>query len=110
MRDTPAMDTVDALLAETAAGDIILSVHAQPGARTSAIVGRHGDALKVKVSAPADQGKANAAIQALLARAFDVPAAGVSLVSGASGRAKRFCLTGVEPSAVRARLRELIGG
>lgn len=102
------VDAVDALFTVSAGGVVTLAVHAQPGARTTGVVGRHGDALKVKVSAPADQGKANAAIGALLASTFGIATSDVSLVSGATGRAKRFRLDGVAPALVRARLTELI--
>jgi uncharacterized protein (TIGR00251 family) len=75
-----------------AVGDdkVVISVHAQAGAGRSEVVGRHGDALKVRVAVPPTQGRANEAITKLLADTLGVPAKAVSLTSGATGRAKRF--------------------
>jgi uncharacterized protein (TIGR00251 family) len=87
---------------------IVLRVHAQPGAGRSAVVGRYGDALKVKVAAPPVEGRANEALVDLLVRTFGVPRDQVTLVSGASGRTKRFRLDGVEPDAARTILEPLL--
>lgn len=104
------MEGVDGLVSETANGDAVLAVHVQPGARRTEVVGRHGDALKVRVQAPADRGKANAAVVTLLAATFGVPDSAVVLVRGTSSRAKRFRLVGVPAAAARARLVAAIGG
>ena len=88
--------------------DILLSVHAQPGAGRSEIVGRHGDALKVRVAAPPDKGKANDAICILLAERFEVKSTDVELVSGSKNRAKRFRIRGVETDKITKRLRFLM--
>lgn len=85
-------------------GTVVLRVHVQPGARRTAVVGRHGDAVKVSVSAPADRGKANAAVLTLIAGALGVPRSAVVLVGGATSRAKRVAVTGVGPEAVRVAL------
>jgi len=76
---------------------IVLRVHVQPGAGRSAVVGRHGDALKVRVAAPPVEGRANEATRALLAEALAVPEADVELTSGQSSRTKRFRLKGPRP-------------
>ena len=77
-------------------GTVTLSVHAQPGAGRSAVVGRHGDALKVRVAAPPEGGRANEVLARLLAETLGVPAANVALVSGDKSRNKRFRVTGVD--------------
>ena len=76
-------------LYETAGSDVLLRVHVQPGAGRTTIVGRHGDALKVKVGAPPSGGRANEALVALLAAALGVAPSTVTVESGASSRAKR---------------------
>jgi len=81
--------------------DIMLRVHVQPGAGRSAIVGRHGDALKIKVAAPPEGGRANEAVTELLASTLGVPRAAVNLVAGATSRTKRFRIGPVELDAVR---------
>jgi len=64
----------------------------QPKARRHGILGvgpdRDGPVLKLAVSAPPEDGKANAAVIALLAEAFDVAKAAVSVVAGATDRRK----------------------
>ncbi|HEX7166927.1 MAG TPA: DUF167 domain-containing protein [Acidimicrobiales bacterium] len=85
-------------------GSLVLRVHVQPGAGRTAVVGRHGDALKVKVAAPPEQGRANDACVALVAQIAGVKPAAVELVSGASSRSKRFKVTGLEPDELGAAL------
>ncbi len=94
--------------AETA--DVVLQVHVQPGAGRSAIVGRHGTALKVRVAAPPEQGRANEATGALLADTFGVKASAVELVGGGTSRSKQFRLRGVEPEEFRRQLERAVGG
>ncbi|MBL8775379.1 MAG: YggU family protein [Acidimicrobiales bacterium] len=81
-------------------GGVLIAVHAQPGAGRSHVVGRHGDALKVRVAVPPVNDRANAAIAALLAEQFGVKDKDVALVSGGKSRQKRFRITGVDPEEV----------
>jgi uncharacterized protein (TIGR00251 family) len=85
-------------------GVLHLRVHLQPGAGRTAVVGTHGTALKVRVAAPPEGGKANDACQALLEETLGLPAGTVQLASGASSRQKRFSITGVEPDELTRRL------
>jgi uncharacterized protein len=86
----------------------IVPVRAQPGARRNAIVGVHAGALRVAVSAPPEKGKANAAIEALLAEALGCKASAVALISGEASRQKRFLIEGVSPEELRGRLAALL--
>lgn len=70
--------------------DVLLRIHAQPGAKQSAFAGLHGEALKVRLAAPAQEGRANRELCRFLAAAFGVPVAKVTLVSGDSARSKRI--------------------
>ncbi len=71
-----------------------LDIHAQPGAKQTAYVGPHGDALKIRLAAQPEDGKANQALLRFLAQVFQVPLAQVYLCSGHSGRRKRVAITG----------------
>ncbi|MGI8984118.1 MAG: DUF167 domain-containing protein [Acidimicrobiales bacterium] len=88
---------------------VVLHVHVQPAAGRSAIVGRHGAALKVRVAAAPAGGRANEACAGLLAETFGLTKAQVELVSGPSSRAKQFKLTGVDLDSFVSRLDRLLG-
>jgi uncharacterized protein (TIGR00251 family) len=79
-------------------------VKAIPGASRSEIVGRLGAALKIRVAAPPEGGKANREILELLAERLGLPATGVTLVSGAASPAKVVALRGVTAEQAWARL------
>jgi uncharacterized protein (TIGR00251 family) len=91
-------------------GYVVIDVHVQPRAGRTAVVGRHGTALKVRVAAPPVDGKANDATCALLARTLGVKDGAVTLVSGASSRSKRVRIDGVDGPAAAAALRAAIAG
>ena len=89
---------------------VVLRVHVQPGAGKSAVVGRHGDSLKVRVAAPPVGGRANEATLALVADALGLASADVELTAGESSRSKRIKLRGIEPEEADKRLRLAIDG
>jgi uncharacterized protein (TIGR00251 family) len=80
-------------------GAITLAIHAQPGAKRSEVSGVHGGSLRIRLAAPAVEGKANAALVAFLARSFAVPEHAVTLVRGARSRRKivRIAAPGQRP-------------
>lgn len=80
---------------------VVLSLHIQPGAKKTEVVGLHGDALKVRLAAPPVDGKANQALIDFLSEKLGVAKASVDLVSGASSRAKRIRIAGLAAAAVR---------
>jgi uncharacterized protein (TIGR00251 family) len=88
----------------TADGDVVVRLHVQPGAGRTAVAGRHGDALKVKVAAPPTGGKANEAVAAFVAELLGVDRGKVELTHGQSSRTKRVKVTGVEPDEARRLL------
>jgi uncharacterized protein (TIGR00251 family) len=80
-----------------------------PGATRAGVVGRHGDAWKVRVTAPAEGGRANDAVVRLLAQTLAVPRGAVSLVSGHGARDKIVELAGIEPGEIERRLSSAAG-
>jgi uncharacterized protein (TIGR00251 family) len=101
---------VEALYSTAGDDAVVLQVHVQPGAGRSAVVGRHGDSLKLKVGAPPEGGRANEACASLLAETFGVPAGGVSLISGHKSRTKRFKVSGLDLDEFRMRLEQVLEG
>ena len=83
-----------------ACGDVLISLHVQPGAARAGIVGLHGDALKVRVTAAPDRGRANAAVARLLADELGVRPSDVEVVSGHRSRRKRVRVRGTDPDRV----------
>lgn len=69
--------------------DLLLTLRIQPRASRDEIAGPYGDSLKVRITAPPVDGKANAYLLRYLAGIFDVPLASVELLSGETGRDKR---------------------
>jgi uncharacterized protein (TIGR00251 family) len=68
---------------------LILDCHLQPKASNDAFAGLHGERLKIRLTAPPVDGKANAHLLAFLAESFGVAKSQVSLLSGQQSRQKR---------------------
>ncbi|WP_298186419.1 DUF167 family protein [uncultured Pseudomonas sp.] len=69
--------------------DLILACHLQPKASTDEFAGLHGGRVKIRLTAPPVDGKANAHLLAFLASAFAVSKSQISLESGQQSRQKR---------------------
>jgi uncharacterized protein (TIGR00251 family) len=67
---------------------LTLQIHAQPNAKTTGAAGLHGNALKVRIAAPAVDDKANAMLLAWLAAALQLPRNALKIRSGATSRRK----------------------
>lgn len=83
---------------------VLVKLRVVPGARRDAIVGTHGDALRVAVRAVAEKGRANAAVERLVAAALGVAADRVGLVGGHGSRDKLLLVRELGEAEVRARL------
>ena len=70
----------------------VLTLHIQPNAKKTEIIGIHGDALKVRLQAPPIDGKANEALCTFLAEIFAVKRQSVVLLSGETSRRKRILI------------------
>jgi uncharacterized protein (TIGR00251 family) len=81
-----------------------LRLRVSPGARANAIVGKHGNGWKVRVTAAPEDGKANDAVLRLLAERVGLPQVSLKLISGPSSRDKIVELTGVDAAEAERRL------
>lgn len=79
-------------------------VRVVPRGRRDAVVGLYGDALKVRLAAPPERGKANRALQKFLAGRLGVSSSDVEILSGHTSRHKRVRVKGVSAASVRALL------
>jgi uncharacterized protein (TIGR00251 family) len=86
-----------------------LRLRVAPGAARAGIVGRHGEAWKVRVAAPAEAGRANDAVIRLLAEALSLPRKAVTLVSGHGARDKIVELSGLDQPEIDRRLLSAAG-
>jgi uncharacterized protein YggU (UPF0235/DUF167 family) len=75
-----------------------------PGAAFSEIVGRYGDAWKLRVAASPERGKANDAVLDVMSRALEVPRARVELVAGQGSRDKVVVVRGLSARDTESRL------
>lgn len=88
----------------------LLSVRVIPRASKSAIAGRRGDAILVRLAAPPVEGAANDELIEVLSRAFGRPRRDVTIVSGHKSRDKRISIDGITGADVSARLSAILNG
>jgi uncharacterized protein (TIGR00251 family) len=82
----------------------ILPVRAQPGARKSGLLGEQAGWLKVAVTAPPEDGRANKAIVELLRDVLNLKRSQIELLSGQSSRQKRILIRGISKAELEGRL------
>jgi hypothetical protein len=85
-------------------GGCILSVRVHPGAKRNAITGTHADALKISLTTPPTDGRANVALIAFLAERLNIPRLSIELLTGHTSRSKTLRLTGITAAEAQARL------
>jgi uncharacterized protein YggU (UPF0235/DUF167 family) len=83
---------------------IRLAIKVVPGASRDEIAGWLGDTLKIRVVAPPERGRANAAVEALLAAALGLPPGCVRVVTGRSSARKAVVIEGLTATEVAQRL------
>jgi uncharacterized protein (TIGR00251 family) len=81
-----------------------LPVRVHPGARRNAIAGVHDGALKVSLTTPPTDGRANQALVAFLAAELHIPRARVTLLTGAASRSKSLRIAGLSAAQLRTAL------
>ena len=87
----------------------LLAVRAQPGARKAGVLGEQAGALKVAVTAPPEDGRANQALTELLREWLGLKRSQVELVGGATNRNKHFLIRVLTPEELRSLLAARMG-
>ena len=95
-------------ITESAQG-VSFAVKVHPRARKNAITGTMGDAIKLALTAPPVEGKANQAVIEFFADLFAIPRSSVTIASGATSRSKVVRIAGVTKTAVAALLAARLG-
>ena len=85
-------------------GIVSFAVRVQPRARRDEIAGVMEGAMKIRLSAPAIENRANDALIELLSRVLKMPKSAVRIRSGEQSRTKRVEILGVTPQQVRSLL------
>lgn len=88
----------------------VLPVRARPGARRAGVQGEQNGALKVSVTAPPEDGRANEALADVLREALGLRRSQVELLSSRTSRDKRFLIRGLARAELQNRLAELADG
>ena len=104
---TPRTDQLPCLQV-TADGSLLLRLHVQPRAAHNQVAGLQGEALKLRLTSPPVDGKANKAVIATLARLLDLPKSSLTLRSGLQSRTKTVRIDNADEAQVRARLQTLL--
>ncbi len=85
-------------------GDLLLSLYVQPRASRNELAGLHGDALKLRLTTPPVDGKANKAVISFLAKLFKIPKSAILIKSGLQSRSKKIVLSGLDEAKTRRLL------
>jgi uncharacterized protein len=89
---------------QESAGGVTFAIKVHPRAKKNAITGEMGDVLKVSLTAPPIDGRANQACAEFLAKVLEVPRSSITIASGESSRNKIIRVAGVTAQYVRDRL------
>ncbi len=92
----------------TSENAVLMGVRVSPGASRSRILGEHGGALKVSVSAAPERGKANDAVVELLAKSLGLKRSQVSVTAGLTSKQKTVRLAGITPEELAGRLKKTL--
>ncbi|MBN1881465.1 MAG: YggU family protein [Deltaproteobacteria bacterium] len=82
-------------------GSAVFSVRVKPGGKKDEVIGVHDGALKLSVTAPPVEGKANRAVSKFISRLLGIAPSRVSIVSGESSRTKRVKIEGLSAQEVK---------
>lgn len=85
----------------SAEGGLLLSVRVQPRAAKNEVAGGHGESLKIRLTSPPVDGKANKALIAFLSKLFKLPKSAFSIQSGERSREKQIFISGLDEEPAR---------
>ena len=91
----------------TRGASVLFAVHVVPRASRTAVIGSHGEALKVALAAPPVDGAANAALIELFAALLGRPRRTITVARGESSRQKTLAVEGMSAAELEARLAQL---
>lgn len=97
-----------AFLVDAGNDGVLLAVYVQPRSSSNKIAGLHGDALKICLTTPPVEGKANKAIIAFLAKFFGLQKSSVTIKSGKKSRTKNVSLSGINRTEAEKMLADFI--
>jgi hypothetical protein len=105
------MRAAERLLIQAHPDGLSIKLHVQPKSGQNQIVGLHGEALKLKLTAPPVEGAANKACLELLSQVLGIAKSGLEITAGQSSRLKKiFIRCGpAEAARIRRRIEELAG-
>jgi uncharacterized protein (TIGR00251 family) len=89
---------------QESSGGVTFAVKVHPRARKNAITGELGDALKLSLTSPPTEGRANEACIEFFAKLLQVPRSSVTIASGRTSRAKVIRVDGLSADDVRRRI------
>lgn len=95
-------------LVEKIEGSVTIKVYAQPKGSRTKIVGLHDDRLKIAVSAPPVDGKANKELLLFLAKLLKVAKKDIALKSGQQSRKKTVLISNSDVRAIRESIERLL--
>ncbi len=87
---------------------LFLAIHAQPAAKRTAIVGIHGDKLKVCLASPPVDGKANSVLIKFFAKLLRIPKGSIELARGETSREKTLAVSRLSSEELLERLKECL--
>lgn len=82
----------------------ILPVRVHPGAKRNAVTGVHDGSLKISLTTPPTDGRANEALIAFIAERLHIPRSRIAILTGATSRSKTLSIASLSAAEVRARL------
>ena len=95
---------MNAAFAKDVADGCTLSVRVHPGAQKNGVTGVHADAVKIALTTPPVDGKANEALISFLAETLRLPRARIAIVAGLTSRTKMLRITGKSAAEIAAAL------